>query len=44
MSGVELKDVTKRYPNGAEAIRGVNMQIEHGEFIVFVGPSTCPTV
>lgn len=41
MSGVELKDVTKRYPNGAEAIRGVNMQIEHGEFIVFVGPSGC---
>lgn len=41
MSGVELKQVTKRYPNGAEAIRGVDMNIEHGEFIVFVGPSGC---
>jgi len=41
MSGVELKQVTKRYPNGADAIRGVDMQIEHGEFIVFVGPSGC---
>ncbi|MFK7995500.1 MAG: sn-glycerol-3-phosphate ABC transporter ATP-binding protein UgpC [Granulosicoccus sp.] len=41
MSGVELKQVTKRYPNGADAIRGVDMRIEHGEFIVFVGPSGC---
>ena len=41
MSGVELKQVIKRYPNGAEAIRGVDMRIEHGEFIVFVGPSGC---
>lgn len=41
MSGVELKAVRKTYPNGAEAIRGVDMEIQSGELIVFVGPSGC---
>ncbi len=41
MSGVELKSVRKTYPNGAEAIRGVDMDIQSGEMIVFVGPSGC---
>jgi sn-glycerol 3-phosphate transport system ATP-binding protein len=41
MSGVKLKSVRKTYPNGAEAIRGVDMDIESGELIVFVGPSGC---
>ena len=41
MAGVELTGVHKTYPNGAEAVRGVDMKIEHGEFIVFVGPSGC---
>ncbi|MEE9315466.1 MAG: sn-glycerol-3-phosphate ABC transporter ATP-binding protein UgpC [Rhizobiaceae bacterium] len=41
MAGVELTGVRKTYPNGAEAVRGVDMKIEHGEFIVFVGPSGC---
>ena len=41
MAGVELAGVRKTYPNGAEAVRGVDMKIEHGEFIVFVGPSGC---
>ena len=41
MAQVELKQVRKTYPNGAEAIFGVDMQIEDGELIVFVGPSGC---
>ena len=41
MSGVKLKSVRKTYPNGAEAIRGVDMDIKSGELIVFVGPSGC---
>ncbi|HGG63887.1 MAG TPA: ATP-binding cassette domain-containing protein, partial [Rhodobacteraceae bacterium] len=41
MAGVELKGVRKIYPNGAEAIRGVDMQIADGELVVFVGPSGC---
>lgn len=41
MAGVELKQVRKTYPNGAEAIFGVDMNIDDGEMIVFVGPSGC---
>ena len=41
MAQVELKQVRKTYPNGAEAIFGVDMQIGDGELIVFVGPSGC---
>lgn len=41
MSDIELKAVRKTYPNGAEAIRGVDMKIKSGELVVFVGPSGC---
>lgn len=41
MAGVELSAVRKTYPNGAEAIFGVDMQINDGELVVFVGPSGC---
>lgn len=41
MAGVELSGIKKVYPNGAEAVRGVDMKIDNGEFIVFVGPSGC---
>lgn len=41
MSKVQLANVRKTYPNGAEAVRGVDMEIQSGEFIVFVGPSGC---
>lgn len=41
MAGVELSGIKKVYPNGAEAVRGVDMKIDDGEFIVFVGPSGC---
>ena len=41
MSFLELKNVTKIYPNGTKAIHETSLNIEHGEFIVFVGPSGC---
>lgn len=41
MANVQLSGVRKTYPNGAVAIRGVDMSIQDGEFIVFVGPSGC---
>ncbi|MEM1287827.1 MAG: sn-glycerol-3-phosphate ABC transporter ATP-binding protein UgpC [Pseudomonadota bacterium] len=40
MASVELKQIKKSYGT-AEVIRGIDMQIEHGEFCVFVGPSGC---
>lgn len=41
MATVKLKNIKKTYPNGAVAVRGVDMAIEDGEFVVFVGPSGC---
>ena len=36
---IELKDVTKVYPNGTHALNGVSLRIEDGEFVFLVGPS-----
>ncbi len=40
MSGVALEKVIKRYGD-VQVIHGVDLQIEDGEFCVFVGPSGC---
>ncbi|MHA3914839.1 ABC transporter ATP-binding protein [Halovulum sp. GXIMD14793] len=40
MSGLTLKDVVKRYGD-VQVIHGVNLDIDDGEFCVFVGPSGC---
>ncbi|SCL40007.1 putative ABC transport system ATP-binding protein [Micromonospora rhizosphaerae] len=36
---VELTDVTKTYPGGVRAVRGVNLDIEYGEAVAVVGRS-----
>ncbi|WP_128609454.1 ATP-binding cassette domain-containing protein, partial [Clostridium haemolyticum] len=41
MAKVVLKDVEKVYPNGFKAVHGINLEINDGEFMVFVGPSGC---
>ena len=38
---IELKNVNKIYPNGFHAVHNFNLEIDRGEFIVFVGPSGC---
>ena len=38
---LEIDAVVKRYPNGALAVRGVDIQVGQGELVVFVGPSGC---
>ncbi len=40
MSNLELRSVTKRFQQ-VDVIRGVDLQVRHGEFVVFVGPSGC---
>ena len=41
MSFLDLKNVTKIYPNGTKAVNETSLSIEEGEFMVFVGPSGC---
>ncbi len=41
MATIALKDVSKRFPDGTEAVRALNLDVADGEFIVFVGPSGC---
>ncbi|MGX8698312.1 MAG: ABC transporter ATP-binding protein [bacterium] len=41
MSYLTLKNINKIYPNGYHAVHDFNLEIEKGEFIVFVGPSGC---
>src|SRR5919107_3053023 len=41
MSAIELRDVTKRYPDGFEAVKHMDLAIQDGEFMILVGPSGC---
>lgn len=41
MSDLTIKNVGKTYPNGKQAIANANIDIQSGEFVVFVGPSGC---
>src|SRR5215210_9044926 len=41
MAEIVLKELTKRYPNGFEAVKDVSLEIGEGELLVLVGPSGC---
>ncbi len=41
MASLSLKNICKVYPNGFEAVKDFNLEIEDKEFIIFVGPSGC---
>jgi spermidine/putrescine ABC transporter ATP-binding subunit len=41
MSEISLSGVTKEYPGGVLAVKGVDIDIESGEFVTLVGPSGC---
>jgi multiple sugar transport system ATP-binding protein len=41
MAEIEFDDVVKRYPDGFEAVKHMNLQIRDAEFMILVGPSGC---
>jgi len=41
MASLSLKNIDKTYPNGFNAVKDFNLEIEDKEFIIFVGPSGC---
>ena len=41
MADIKLEKVTKRYPDGTEAVKQVDLDIGDGEFMILVGPSGC---
>ncbi len=36
---IKLRNVRKEYKNGVQALKGVNLDIESGEFVYIIGPS-----
>ena len=41
MSKIEIKDLYKTYDNRKYILKNINLEIEHGEFVVLLGPSGC---
>ena len=41
MATIQLKNVYKKYDNGFEAVKNINLNIDNKEFIIIVGPSGC---
>jgi multiple sugar transport system ATP-binding protein len=41
VADITLENITKRYPDGYEAVRDMNLHIGDGEFVILVGPSGC---
>jgi ABC-type sugar transport system ATPase subunit len=41
MATLELNDLRKIHADGTEAVAGIDLAIEDGEFFVLVGPSGC---
>jgi multiple sugar transport system ATP-binding protein len=41
MGSIRLEGVHKIYPDGTEAVKDLDLDIEDGEFVILVGPSGC---
>jgi multiple sugar transport system ATP-binding protein len=41
MAEIALEHVTKRYGDGYEAVKDMNLDVSDGEFMILVGPSGC---
>ena len=41
MASIQLKGITQRYADGFEAVKGIDLDVADGEFVILVGPSGC---
>ena len=41
MAEIILKNITKEYENGFQAVKNINLEIKDNEFVIVVGPSGC---
>src|SRR5947209_1635470 len=41
MAEIEFQDITKRYPDGFEAVKHLSLDVPDGELMILVGPSGC---
>src|SRR3954452_8850748 len=41
MADIVFDGVTKRYPDGTEAVKDLSLEMHDGEFVILVGPSGC---
>ncbi len=41
MASITFDRITKRYPDGTQAVTELDLDIQDGEFLVLVGPSGC---
>ena len=41
MAFLQLQQLSKTYPDGTEAVRGIDLACGEGEFVVLLGPSGC---
>src|SRR5215204_328701 len=41
MADIVLDNVVKRFPDGFEAVKDLNLEVADGEFMILVGPSGC---
>ncbi|HEY4610448.1 MAG TPA: ATP-binding cassette domain-containing protein, partial [Ilumatobacteraceae bacterium] len=41
MASILIDHVSRTFPDGTEAVKDVELEIEDGEFMILVGPSGC---
>lgn len=39
MQALSIKNLSKRYPNGVEAVKGLDLAVEQGDFFALLGPN-----